>query len=82
MWWKKSSTKSSSVSQATIDSILNLIKILHVKVVKTEAEVESIQGKLKKKIYKGDDEAPSSTERFNYNDGFDEIRRMKKLDGA
>lgn len=72
MFWKTNETKVSK-------ELLKLVEILEVKVAKLDAQVEMINIKLKKKVYKDvpkEDDPNPETDKFNYNDGFDEIRKI------
>tara|TARA_Y100000310_G_scaffold116268_2_gene114938 strand:+ start:327 stop:560 length:234 start_codon:yes stop_codon:yes gene_type:complete len=71
MFWKKSEDKSQK-------ELLRLMQILEVKVAKLDAHIELINIKLKKKVYKESPQEEKVSEEFKYNDGFDELRKLKK----
>jgi len=60
------------------DSLYKMLEVQGVKIAILQAEIEQINAKLRKKIYKTvveEDQSPS-TETVKYDDGFDELRKL------
>jgi len=72
MFWQNKKSES-------FEKIIELLKIIKVELAKHDAQIDLINGKLRKKIYKDAEiEVKSPTEDFKYNDGFDELRKLNK----
>jgi len=74
-WIKKKETESKAFKEA-----LKMMELLDIKMQKLEMEIEILQIKGKKKIFKKEEEEeqPDKDGSFKYNDGFDEIRKLNK----
>lgn len=72
MFWKTKKIKEDT-------ELLKMVQILELKVIKLGGEIELINLKMRKKIYKDvpqETEGSPETEKLNYNDGFDDIRKI------
>jgi len=78
-WIKKKETDSRAFKEA-----LRMLEIIEAKVNKMGMEIEILQLKGKKKIFKKEleeQEDPDKEGNFKYNDGFDRLRQLHKESG-
>lgn len=78
MFWKKRE------QPKFIEDLLNLIKLAEVRLCTVEAQVEIINGKFRKKLYRGSDKADEGKDQDfsesdkGITDGFDDLRKLYK----
>jgi len=83
MWFGRKDKKDKLDSQSFSD-ILRLLELTAKKLNILEGRVELIDGKLRKKIYRGsegsseEDERPAASAVEQHNDGFDSLRELRK----
>lgn len=79
MWWKKSEDKQ---KKEISNKMWELLQLLQVKLKSIEAEVQEIQLKIKKKIFKKELDRPEEDneiqEKIENDDGFGELRQLRK----
>lgn len=72
MFWKKKETEDKNFKE-----MLRMMDLVESRVAKLTMEVEILQLKARKKIFKDVPEEESKSETIIYNDGFDELRKLK-----
>jgi len=74
MFWKKKKTNDNTI----LDKLIEIVQFVQMEVKVLQKDIELINAKLRKKVYKETAEEEPSTERVLYNDGFDELRKLNK----